>query len=189
MRHFLGVAVAAVLALGFLVSVARATQVQYRSPQQLGAESALVVRGEVAEVRGYWNTSKTKIFTRTRIHVTDSYKGATGATVDVIQLGGVVGHVRMTVHGALAWKPGEEVLVFLESAGGDAWQVAGFSQGKYRVERNERGEPFVRNVPGGAAVVGAPGAGGSGPAAATRAVPLDDFVDRALGRNGEGGSR
>jgi hypothetical protein len=159
------------------------------SPEQLGAGSVLVVSGKVAEVRSYWNPSRTKIYTETRIDVTDSWKGSAGASVDVIQLGGVVGHVRMNVHGALAWKQGEEVLVFLESAGDDAWQVTGFSQGKYRIERNERGEAFVRNAPGDAVVIGAPAADGSGRAVRTDSMPLDMFINQALGRSAQGGSR
>jgi hypothetical protein len=184
-----GVLGAAVLALIVVVPAIRATQVRYMNPEQLGAGSALVVSGKVAEVRSYWNPSRTKILTETRIDVSDSWKGSAGASVNVIQLGGLVGHVRMNVHGALAWKQGEEVLVFLESAGGDAWQVTGFSQGKYRIERNERGEPFVRNVPGDAAVIGAPVADGSRSAAGADSMPLGMFVRQALGRNAEGGSR
>lgn len=183
MTRFYGVLGAVFLALTVLAPTAWATQIQYRSPQQLGAESALVVRGEVAEVRSYWNDSKTKIITETRIDVADSYKGAAGGSVNVIQLGGVVGNVRMTVHGALAWKPGEEVLVFLETTSPGVYQVSGFSQGKFRIERDERGEPFVQNAPGDAAIVGAPGVDGTVPVVSRAAMPLQVFVDQALGRN------
>lgn len=189
MKRPWGVLGAAVLALIVVVPTVWATQVQYMSPEQLGAGSALVVSGKVAEVRSYWNPSRTKIFTETLIDVTDSWKGSAGTSVRVIQLGGVVGHVRMNVHGALAWKQGEEVLVFLEGAGDDAWQVTGFSQGKYRIERNERGEAFVRNVPGDAAVIGAPAADGTRSAAGADSMPLDLFVRQALGGSAEGGSR
>jgi hypothetical protein len=172
---------AAVLALALLAPLAWATQVLYRSPQQLGTESALVVRGEVAGGRSYWNESHTKILTETRINVAERYKGAAGGSINILQLGGVVGNVRMTVHGALSWRPGEEVLLFLEPFEDGAWRVSGFMQGKYRVVRDDGGEPFVENAPAaGAEVVGAPGAEGqmrpSGP------VTLDDFVNQALGR-------
>ena len=189
MTRFFSVLGAVVLALIVVVPTVWATQIQYMSPQQLGAESALVVSGQVAEVRSYWNNSRTKIFTETRIDVTDSYKGTAGGSVNVIQLGGVVGNVRMTVHGALAWRPGEEVLVFLETTDNGAYQVSGFSQGKFRIERDKRGEPFVQNVPGDVVIVGVPGADGSVPAAPAAAMPLQLFLDRALGRSQEGGSR
>ena len=189
MTRFHSVLGAVFLALTVVVPNVWATQIQYRSPQQLGAESALVVSGQVTEVRSYWNDSRTKIITETRIDVFDSYKGAAGGSVNVIQLGGVVGNVRMTVHGALAWKPGEEVLVFLEATGSGIYQVSGFSQGKFRIERDERGEPFVQNVPGDVAVVGVPGDDGSVPAVGSASMPLQMFVDQALGRSQEGGSR
>lgn len=175
---FLG---AAVLALTLLAPPARATQVLYRSPQQMGTESALVVHGTVTGVHSYWNESRTKILTEARVNVSDSYKGSAPREVNVLQLGGVVGNVRMTVHGALSWRPDEEVLLFLEPAGAGAWQVSGFMQGKYRIIRDENGRPFVMNAAvADVELVGAPGSGGrprpSGP------VALDDFVDQALGR-------
>jgi len=173
---------AVLLALTLMAPLAWATQVLYRSPQQLGTESSLVVRGEVTSVRSYWNESHTKILTETSISVGDTYKGASGGTINVVQLGGVVGHVRVNVHGSLSWSPGEEVLLFLEPFAGNAWQVSGFFQGKYNIVRDENGRAFVKNVPSGdSEIVGAPGAEGqlrrSGP------VALDEFVDQALGRN------
>jgi hypothetical protein len=181
MKRTVKVLGAALLALTLLAPLAWATQVLYRNPQQLGSESALVVRGEVADVRSYWNESRTKILTETRIDVAQRYKGAAGSTINIVQLGGVVGNVRMTVHGALSWRPGEEVLLFLEPFQDGDWQVSGFMQGKYRVARDDNGQPFVMDAPAGdAEVVGAPGAEGrirpSGP------VALDDFVNQALGR-------
>lgn len=172
---------AAVLALTLMAPFARATQVLYRSPQQLGAESALVVRGEVTDVRSFWNESRTKILTETRISVSDTYKGASGRSISVVQLGGVVGHVRMTVHGALSWSPGEEVLLFLEPFVDGAWQVSGMFQGKYNVLRDDSGRAFVQHAPvEGPAVLGAPGA--QDQPRRTARVSLDEFVNRALGR-------
>jgi len=175
---FLG---AVFLALMIVAPLAQATQVLYKSPQQLGTESALVVRGEVTGVRSYWNQSGTKILTRTSISVDDTYKGASGRSINIVQLGGVVGDVRVTVHGALSWSPGEEVLLFLEPHTGGDWRVSGFFQGKYNVVRDQNGRAFIKNAPAGdSGLVGAPSAGGqprlSGP------VALDDFVNQALGR-------
>ena len=172
---------AVLLALTLMAPMSWATQVLYRSPQQLGTESSLVVRGEVTSVRSFWNESRTKILTETNISVGDTYKGAAGSSINVVQLGGVVGHVRVNVHGALTWSPGEEVLLFLEPSAGGAWQVSGFFQGKYNIVRDENGRAFVKNAPSvETEIVGAPGAEGrlrrSGP------VALDDFVDQALGR-------
>jgi len=144
----------------------------------MGEESALVVQGKVTGVRSYWNDSNTKIFTETQVAVDRSFKGGAGGTVSVVQLGGVVGHVQMKVEGALAWNPGEEVLLFLEPFPGGRYMVYGLSQGRYDIERDERGRPFVsRGAFEGVEMKGAPG----GRAPEKERVPLDRFIDSALG--------
>ena len=57
---------------------AHATQVLYKSPQDLGTESALAIRGSVQNVESYWNSRHTKIFTKVRISVDQTYKGEAG---------------------------------------------------------------------------------------------------------------
>lgn len=165
---------AAILLLG--ATAALGTQIEYRSPQQMSAESALVVQGRVTGVRSYWNGTRTKILTETRISVDRSLKGAAGGEVTVVQLGGTVGHVQMRVEGAVSWEQGEEVLLFLEPFHPGSYQVYGLSLGKYQIERDERGRAFVRGAGAGAAeVLGAPGAERGA------RVPLDTFIDDALG--------
>jgi hypothetical protein len=162
-----------------LTASAQATQIIYRSPQQMGEESVLVVQGKVTGVRSFWNDAHTKIFTETQVAVDRSFKGAAGGTVSVVQLGGTVGHVRMNVEGALAWRPGEEVLLFLESfPGGGRYMVYGLSQGKYGIQRDDRGRPYVsRAALAGVEMPDAPGGGRP----ETERVPLNTFIDRALG--------
>jgi hypothetical protein len=169
-----------VLLAALAVSVADATQVLYRSPEQLGTDARLVVDGRVTDVRSHWNDTRTKIITEATVDVAGTYKGNAVSSVTVVQLGGVVGNVRQTVHGALHWQRGEEVLLFLEDAYPGTYQVAGFSQGKYRVERDDRGRPFVRQAsPGGAELVSPQG---ETPAVQPTQIPLDTFLDQALGR-------
>jgi len=161
-----------------LTAFAQATQIIYRSPQQMGEESALVVQGKVTGVRSYWNDSHTKIFTETQVAVDRSYKGGAGAEVSVVQLGGIVGHVQMKVEGALAWRTGEDVLLFLEPFSDERYMVYGLSQGKYQIERDERGRPFVsRGAFEGVEMLGEPGDRTSG----KERVSLDTFIDKALG--------
>ncbi len=165
-------------------SLGLATQVEFVSPKQMGEECALVVRGKVAGVRSFWNGAHTKIFTETVIQVDETYKGGAVGTARVLQLGGVVDHVRVNVHGALIWHPGEEVLVFLDRMDGGDYRVAGFSQGKFNIERDPvTGEATIkRPALEGAEVFGAPSTGekvmGTGPVR----MPLDEFVNHALGR-------
>ncbi len=150
LASILGAVVIVVLA----ATTAYATQVQYRTPKQLGSDATLVVHGRVASVQSFWNASRTKILTEIQIQVDDAYKGAASGSVRVVQLGGVVGNVNMSVHGALSWTPQEEVLLFLEPGLPGSYQVSGYTQGKYRVTRRG-GEPYVDAVvPGDVELVG-----------------------------------
>ena len=180
LASFLG---AAVLALSFVTQLAFATQVLYRTPQQLGVDSELVVMGKVQSVESYWNESKTKILTEARIEVRDTYKGAARGVVSVMQLGGVVGNVRMTVHGAVQWHSGEEVVLFLEPFQNDSFQVSGFSQGKFKVERDpDTGVAFItRPESGDVQLIGAPD-GDARAASKTKRQSIDSFIGEALGR-------
>ena len=173
-----------VLAVLFVTSIAtatHATQIIYRSPKQMGDEAALVVTGKVTGVRSYWNDKQTKIFTETTIQIDQAYKGTAAPTVRIIQMGGVVGTVRMHVHGALAWRPGEDVLLFLDAYGADRYRVAGFSQGKFKVERDPvTGDAFVtRPMLDGTEVLGAPAKNGNLRGQPER-VPLNQFINDAL---------
>ncbi len=167
-----------------IVSQAHATQVIFRSPSQMGSDAALVVQGTGSGVRSYWNQTHSKIFTEATIAVSATHKGQDQGIVSVTQLGGVVGNVQMSVGGSLQWSNGEEVLLFLERYDSGSYQVFGFSQGKFEVERNlDTGEAFVRrpNVAE-SGIAGAPAADDVRPSSVPVRVKLDDFLDDALGR-------
>lgn len=176
----LGVSILVVIVLAPFL---QATQILYRSPQQLGEESSLVILGKVRNVNSYWNESRSKIFTETVVEVDETYKGQTGSIVRIIQLGGVVGHVRMTVHGALHWRPGEEVLLFLEPFSAGAFQVSGFSQGKFEIERDPvSGRAFVKHPRlEGVQVLRAAGEEEGVPVPRDEKMPLHKFINETLG--------
>ena len=160
-----------------------ATQIYYRSVRELGSQSQLVVRGHVVGVRSYWNDRQTKIFTETTIATDESYKGKAGATVKLTQLGGTVGNMKVTVSGALYWRPGEEVLLFLEPYTAGTFHVSGFSQGKFTVERDpDTGEPFVRQADAGdVQMLGAPSQSTAATSRRSK-VSLDQLLNQALGQ-------
>lgn len=171
-----GLAVAALPAL--------ATEIIQVSPQEIAKVSTLVVDGKVSGVRSYWNDDHSKIFTETTVAVGATHKGAGASTVRVVQIGGVVGNVRQTAYGALAWKRGEEVLLFLESAGTGApgaYQVTGFSQGRYDIERDSKtGRAYVRQaMPADVAAATSSATSGKASPQADR-VALDQFLGQVL---------
>jgi hypothetical protein len=179
------------LLLFIIAPFTKATQILYRSPQQLGQQSELVVHGRVVGSESQWNDKRTKIFTTTRIAVESTFKGATAPTVEIIQLGGTVGSVKVTVSGALRWVPGEEVVLFLEPYAQGKYQVSGFSQGKFNVERDpDTGKAFIRRPAlEGVQVLGAPSSDEMARTSKFENIPLETFVNRALGNEKKGGSQ
>jgi hypothetical protein len=169
------------LVLGLIVAPAGATQVILQTPQQLAQESSLIVDGTVASVRSYWNQDHSKILTEAMVDVANTHKGSNVSTVRIVQLGGVVGNVRMTAHGAAIWKRGEDVLLFLEPSLPGAYQITGFSQGKYLIQRDPAtGTAFVEAaMPDGVEGRHAPASATSAGASGGR-VTLQQFLNRAL---------
>jgi hypothetical protein len=167
-----------------LCALTAATQVAYFAPQDLAQYSEAVVRGRVVSVDSYWNDRHTKMFTRTRIHVDETYKGNPQPVIDVIQLGGVVGNVKVTVHGSPQWEVGEEVLLFAEPYKAGDFQVAGFSQGKFRIIRDPKtGQAYVQaQVENETGLLGASPGQQRATVSRPEMVPVDEFVEQALGR-------
>ena len=171
-------------ALLWTVSVpeAQATKIIPMDPEKLAQVASTVVQGTVVGIESYWNASHSKVFTETIVAVEESFKGAPGSEVRILQLGGEVDGIRVTVHGALYWNQGEEVVLFLEPYQGDKYQVSGFSQGKFKVERDPvSGRAFVFRP----ALEGVELADDDGHQHADQAtfkrVPLDRFLAKALG--------
>ena len=170
-----------IFALLILVTAAGATQIIFQTLNQLGNNASAVVQGQVAGVRSYWNDSHTKIFTETTINIDEAFKGQPGGTVRVVQLGGTVDNIRVTAHGALQWKQGEEIILFLEDYTAGTYQVSGFSQGKFQIERDARtGAVYVLRPPQpGVEFVGVPG--DKAAAGEFQKMALEKFMDEALG--------
>ncbi len=165
-----------------LAPLTLATQIIHRTPQQMGQQSSLVIQGKVTRMRSYWNDKGTKIYTETMVQIDQTYKGTNPGMARVLQLGGTVGNVKVTVAGALHWKLGEEVVLFLEQATADAYQVSGFSQGKFNVERDPKtGQAFLtRPALEGVEVLGVLPTAEEFPTSRTMKVPLEQFIDNAL---------
>ena len=166
----------ALLAPHSLPDPAAATQARYLSPESLGETAERVVRGTVIEVRPHWNPPRTRILTETVIDIAEDYKGAGPSVVRLLQFGGVVDGVRMSVAGALDWTVGEDVVLFLEESLPGRHRVSGFSQGKFSIGRDTiTGIEVVRQAGLGAAeLVGAP------VDEIRDSMPLDELLERAL---------
>lgn len=130
----------ALLALLLLAPPAAATSMLRAEVPELSREADAVVRGTVRRVHSRWSGDGRRIVTDVEIQVAEALKGAPGGTVLVTQPGGRVGDIGQRVSGLASFSEGEEVVVFLQRRGRDAFSVRGMAQGKFRVQRSKDGK-------------------------------------------------
>lgn len=126
----------AVTAAG-IAGTAHATFMVPLSLKRLTRRSQMVVEGRVTARQSFWNRSRRRILTRITIRVRRSLKGRkqAGSTVTVQRLGGRIGRIVMRVLGAPRFRPGEDVVVFLNRRRRTLY-VTGMAQGKFTVKRH-----------------------------------------------------
>ncbi len=154
---------------------------------ELVSRSTLVVRGKVRSSESFWHDSSRRIATRTIIDVDKVLLGKLeDSTVTVVTPGGRVGDIGQFYPGAPKFEPGEDVVLFLEPAGGE-FVTVGMSLGKFDVVPGPKGrlqavrdlEKLHFSVPGRGLV------GPRDPAAPSSGMPLDDLlqvIERFSGR-------
>ncbi|HYO70939.1 MAG TPA: hypothetical protein VEU33_33150 [Archangium sp.] len=131
----------ALLPFVLLLSLAASATTMLRADlPELAHTSDAIVHGTVRRVESRWSGDGRRIITDVEIQVTEALKGQAGGTVLVTQPGGRVGDIGQRVSGLAAFTPGEEVVVFLERHGRQAFRVSGMVQGKYQVQRSEDGK-------------------------------------------------
>lgn len=129
-----------VVAAFFVASAAMATTVLYQDVAALSRTCDLVVRGQVIDLSSRWTADRRRIVTDVRVEVADTWKGSLRKTIIVRTPGGVVGDIGQRVDGLATFKPGEEVVLFLERRPDDSFIVSGAAQGKFGVRRSADGK-------------------------------------------------
>ena len=128
----------ALFAAALLISSsALATVVLALTMEELTARAPLVVHATAQRSLVAWDEPRAKIWTWTELVVKETLKGAPLETVLVKQPGGVVGEVGQQVLGVATFKPGEEVVLFLEPAPDEpgAWVPVSMSASKVTLEQ------------------------------------------------------
>lgn len=134
-------ALRALLPFVLLLSLAASATTMLRADlPELARTSDAIVHGTVRRVESRWSGDGRRIVTDVEIQVTEALKGQAGSTVLVTQPGGRVGDIGQRVSGLASFTPGEEVVVFLERRGTQAFRLSGMAQGKYQVQRTEGGK-------------------------------------------------
>lgn len=115
-------------------SNAAATSVPSLSFEQLTDRSELIVTGDIARSWTDWDSAHKYIWTFYELTVSSAQKGSLGSSVILSEPGGVVGIHGVAVAGAVTYRPGERVLVFLERMPNGYLRTTGWSQGKFDVD-------------------------------------------------------
>lgn len=132
------------------------------------AEHIAVV--EVTAVGAAWDQRHERIYSTVELKVIESWKagnpmaGVPADRLTVVQPGGTVGDISMTVTGLGAFVPGERTLVFLRGPANRA-QVVGMTQGKRPVRFEAASKRWMVSPPDlrSATLVRPPAAGGTAP--------------------------
>ena len=122
---------------------ASASIVQKLDVPDLTRLSHAVVVGQVVDTRSEWNSKHEFIQTFTRIRVENAAKGAheEGRIITVRELGGSVGDYNQELIGGATYKPGDNVLVFLQHAEDGTpgiFQTVALSEGKFLVSTDSQ---------------------------------------------------
>jgi hypothetical protein len=133
--------VACIILFGLPLS---ALTVKPLSFEELVGESAAVVHGRVADVRGQWTADRRGIESLVVVDAIDYLKGSWGGQVTVRVPGGQVGTFVNLIPGAPRFAEGDRVVLFLKANGPAVPVITGTSQGVYRVAIDQRsGAPMV----------------------------------------------
>jgi hypothetical protein len=116
-----------------------ATTLERMSVAKMTQAAQLVVRVQCVANSTAWDSGE--IWTFTSFTVEDSWKGApSGAAqqLTVRLLGGSAGNLSSTVSGVPRFRPGEEVILFLQSTARGDYSIVSWVQGTFRIHKDAR---------------------------------------------------
>ncbi|HEY7784449.1 MAG TPA: hypothetical protein VIB00_06975 [Pyrinomonadaceae bacterium] len=118
------------------------------SIEQMVNQSDLIAIGNCRETRSVWIDRN--LVTLATIAVGETLKGDATSQLTVVLPGGADANrripVAMTYPGAPRITPGEDVFLFLtrdDEFGGGSYTIAGFSQGKFSIVKDEEGREII----------------------------------------------
>jgi hypothetical protein len=134
MKMRVGISVTVLAGWMMAISPARATTLVSMSLEQITQASSDIVQAHVVNQVSRWNDAHTQVLTITTMAVSQAFKGNAPSTVEIEQLGGTVGNMRVFVPGDITFQPQGEYVLFLEPAPESSrYRLVGMTQGAYRV--------------------------------------------------------
>ncbi|MGM0555291.1 MAG: hypothetical protein ACQEVA_02835 [Myxococcota bacterium] len=124
------------ISVGVLVSSASATIMKHVDLPRLVEISDIIVHGQVAEQRTYFDEEQERVVTDVTVEVDRNYYGADGKTVVFQQWRGEHDGQFHSIPGDANFEDGEEVVVFLHRGDDDVVALSALGQSKFQVVRN-----------------------------------------------------
>lgn len=125
----------------------KASLLRAMSLGELANAADRIVVGSVIAVNAAWDPQHRKIISTIEVDIEESWKGQVGASrrIAIVQPGGSVGEMEMTVHGMPSFSIGEKSVLFLQ--GQNRYQVVGMSQGKRGLAWDETSKQWLAQAP------------------------------------------
>jgi len=146
------------------------------SLRELVDASDRIVVARVVSVQAAWDPSHHKILSTIDVDIEETWKGEPVGRTRLVQPGGTVGEIEMSVGGTPRFSPGEKAVLFLH--GRARPQVVGMSQGKRALEQNPQSGRWLLQPPDTTCVVERGPDARLRHAQPTAPVDLDDFRSR-----------
>jgi hypothetical protein len=158
----------------------RASFLRAMSLGELTNAADKIVVGTVSSANAAWDVQHRKIISTIEIEIEETWKGPPSASrrITIVQPGGSVGDIEMTVLGLPTFSAGEKSVLFLQ--GRLRFQVVGMGQGKRALVWDGSGKQWLAEPPDTEGVVEpAPGAK-LRQAKRGRSIPLSDLREQVL---------
>ena len=134
-RKFLWTIFLGGLALLALAAVVSATTLARLNFDELASQASAVARVHCLRAESHWKNGE--IWTRSEFTVVEQHKGSLPPLLEVEMPGGVVGHLHSRVAEVPAFVPGEDAYLFLWAAPNGAYRILGWSQGSFRIRKDQ----------------------------------------------------
>jgi len=125
---------ALLLAILLAAAAVPATTLLRMSLEKLSRAAAVIVRAHCLENSTAWEGGE--IWTFTTFDVQEVWSGSAPGKITVRLLGGRVADVTSSVPGIPRFRPGEEVVLFLEPTPRGDFSIVSWQQGTFRIRRN-----------------------------------------------------
>lgn len=109
-----------------------------------------IVEGEVTDVRSEWKATSqgNVIVTKITVKIQATLKGSPSSSLELEQLGGRVGDVRMEVSDAPRWASGSHEVLFVSQNGKAIFPTIAANFGRFVVARDPSGEDLIQRPDG-----------------------------------------